>query len=162
VLFCGQDRCLVDANGRIKLSPRFLSDFENTGQAVMLHCLPEGALGIYPTQTWDEMRRSEPRIGAAALRNIALRRELRRFGAMSQPEKISNQGRITIPPHFRALLALEEGGEAVVVGCEIGVEVWSGARWDQEMALLGDHEQHKAEAAMAADLLVSGTISETT
>ena len=151
--FCGQDRCLVDANGRIKLSPRFLAEFAKTGQAVMLHCLPEGALGVYPASMWETMRPARPESGAAALRNIALRREMRRFGAMSQPERISNQGRITIPPHFRTLLALSPGAEVVAAGSEIGVEIWNAARWEDELLRLEEHESRKAEAAMTADLL---------
>jgi DNA-binding transcriptional regulator/RsmH inhibitor MraZ len=87
------------------------------------------------------------------LRNIALRREMRRFGAMSQPERISNQGRITIPPHFRTLLALSPGAEVVAAGSEIGVEIWNAARWEEELLRLEEHESRKAEAAMTADLL---------
>ena len=161
MLFCGQDRCLVDANGRVRLSTRFMGDFAQTGQAVMLHCLPEGALGVYPARVWDEMRQGDIQVGAAALRNIALRRELRRFGAMSQPETISKQGRITIPVHFRSRLSLAAGTEVTVVGCEIGVEIWHSARWEEELAVLGDHESRKADVVMAADLMVTGTVSET-
>ena len=150
--FCGQDRCLVDANGRIKLSPRFLAEFAKTGPAVMLHCLPEGALGVYPASAWETMRHIDSGNAAAALRNIALRREMRRFGAMTQPEKISNQGRITLPSHFRALLQFPEGGEVVVAGSEIGVEIWNPERWEEEMQRLGEHETRKAAAFMAADL----------
>ena len=41
--FCGLDRCSVDANGRIKLSPRVIEDFARRGSDVVLHCLPECA-----------------------------------------------------------------------------------------------------------------------
>ena len=40
VPFCGFDRCSLDANGRIKLSPRVLADFERSGADMVLHCLP--------------------------------------------------------------------------------------------------------------------------
>ena len=152
VQFCGQDRCLVDANGRVKLGPRFLADFRRIGDQVILHCLPEGALGVYPVPVWHEMRQADGRSAAQAARSIAARRRLRRFGSMTQPDKITNQGRITVPAPFRDLLELPPGTDAVAVGCEIGVELWNVERWEREMELLREHERQKAEADMLADL----------
>jgi len=153
VQFCGQDKCLVDANGRIKISPRFLADFQQFAGPVVVHCLPEGALGIYPTPVWLEMRRNESSIGGQAARSIVVRRQLRRFGALTQSEKISNQGRVTIPSHFRTMLQLEPGEDTVLVGAEIGIEVWNASKWQTELEILYEHERQKAEADMAADLV---------
>ena len=152
VQFCGQDRCTVDANGRVKLSPRFLGDFRHHGSDVVMHCLPEGALGVYPVSLWLQMRQSEPRPASRAAQSIVFRRSLRRFGAVTQVEQISNQGRITVPAPFRPLVGLLPGCEATLVGTEIGVEVWSTDAWQQEFRLLTEHERLKAEAEMDADL----------
>ena len=152
VRFCGQERCLIDANGRVKLGPRLLADFRASGSGVVLHCLPEGALGLYPAPTWARMRQSEPRPAAKAAESLVFRRQLRRFGAMTQAQELTNQGRITIPVLFRAALALEAGAEAVLVGCEIGVELWPALRWEAELALLREHELRRAEAETAAEL----------
>ena len=151
--FCGQDRCLVDANGRVKLAPRFLSDFRQAGGEVVLHCLPEGALGVYPEAVWHKMRQSEARPELQAARSVVHSRRLRRYGAMSQAERLTNQGRITIPNGYRELLELVPGTEAVLVGCEIGMEIWSTNRWEAEFRRLHDHELQKAEAEMDADLV---------
>lgn len=150
--FCGQDRCLVDANGRVKLGPRFLSDFRQVGGDVVLHCLPEGALGVYPEAVWHKMRQAEARPELQAARSVVHRRRLRRFGAMSQAEKLTNQGRITIPTGYRELLELQPGTEVVLVGCEIGMEIWNTTRWQAELRRLHEHELQKAEAEMSADL----------
>ncbi len=150
--FCGQDTCLVDANGRIKLTPRFLQDFRHSGHDVMLHCLVEGALGIYPPQIWQQMRQAEPRPAARAATSSVFRRQMRRFGAFSQVSQITNQGRITIPVQFRQQLALEPGNDAVLVGCEIGVEVWNAERWAHEADVLLEHEMKKSDLEMDADL----------
>jgi DNA-binding transcriptional regulator/RsmH inhibitor MraZ len=152
VRFCGQDMCLIDANGRVKLSPRFLEDFREDGADVVLHCLPEGALGVYPEAVWLQMRQSEPRPAAKAAQSIVYRRQLRRFGAMTQAQSITNQGRITIPTQFRPILNLEPGCDAVVTGCEIGIEIWNAELWQQELTVLREHELQKGDAAMAADL----------
>lgn len=152
VQFCGQDRCTVDANGRVKLSPRFLMDFGRDGGGVVLHCLPEGALGLYPAAHWTQMRAADADRGPAAGRNVVWRRQLRRFGALTQSDSISRQGRITIPQHFRDLVALQPGTEAVLVGAEIGVEIWNADRWQKEFEILLAHEQEKARLQMEADL----------
>ncbi len=150
--FCGQDYCTVDANGRVKLSPRLLMDFGQRGESVVVHCLPEGALGVYPESVWRQMRERETASEPAAARSIVARRQLRRFGALSQVDAISRQGRITIPVPFREITGLAPGTEAVLVGVEIGVEVWSAVRWNAEFQTLLQHEQEKAEREMQADL----------
>ena len=147
--FCGQETCLVDANGRVKLSARFVADFGAAGERVVLHCLPEGALGVYPPAVWQQMRDGEPR-PAGAVESIVFRRELRRMGALTQAGEITNQGRITVPGQFRGLLNLEPGTEAVIVGCEIGVEIWNAKNWQNESQLLREHERQKAAVQMAA------------
>lgn len=140
VTFCGQERCLVDANGRIKLGPRFLSDLRRTGGDIVLYCLPEGALGVYPASTWLQMRQREARPAVKAATSAEFRRQLRRFGAMSQAETLSNQGRFTVPPHFRSMLSLEPGQDVIMVGCEIGVEVWSAECWTEELKRLREQQ----------------------
>ena len=100
VQFCGQDTCLVDANGRVKLGPRFLADFRRMGDQVVLHCLPEGALGVYPEPIWEQMRGACAESAIRAARNIAFRRQLRRFGAMTQAERITNHEEANSMLHY--------------------------------------------------------------
>ena len=102
--------------GRIKLSPRLIDDFARQCDGdVMLYCLPEGAVAIYPEAVFAGMRQSAvtelPSVGNSLLK----RRELRRFGAMTQPDKVTRQGRLTIPVGFRDYAALQPGTE--IYGC---------------------------------------------
>ena len=151
--FCGQDRCSVDSNGRVKFSPRVISDFiDNCNGEVILHCLPEGALAIYPEDIYLEMRRAESKPAEKAGSSMLFRRNLRRFGALSSPEKVSRQGRVTIPGGYRTMLKLDPGEEIMVVGVEIGVEIWNAARWDEELIKINSHAEEKGEREMAADL----------
>ena len=152
--FRGQERCSIDKNGRVKLSPKTLGDFrEECDCDVVLHCLPEGALAIYPEDVYERMRGGEPKSAERAGESLVFRRNLRRFGALSSPEKISPQGRITIPPGYRKMLELEPGEEVVVVGVEIGVEIWSARAWEEELSKINEHVAEKGEREMAADLL---------
>ncbi|MDD5697761.1 MAG: hypothetical protein PHH77_04015 [Victivallaceae bacterium] len=152
--FCGHDCCLIDGNGRIKFSPRVLKDFDDHCRGkVVLHCLPEGGIAVYPEDVYLEMRRHEEAPVARAATSLVFRRAMRRFGAMSKSDQISGQGRITIPPAYRSYAALESGTEVAVVGVEIGVEIWNTARWNEEITKINDHIRDKGMHEMAADLL---------
>jgi MraZ protein len=152
--FCGHDCCSIDSNGRIKFSPRVLKDFDDKCRGdVVLHCLPEGAIAIYPEDVYLEMRRHEEAPAARAASSMVFRRSMRRFGAMSKSDKISKQGRITIPPAYRSYAALEPGADICVVGVEIGIEIWNTERWNEEINKINDHVREKGMQEMTADLL---------
>jgi len=121
---------------------------------LVLHCLPEGAIAAYPADVYREMRGREPRPAEKAAESIVFRRMLRRFGSMSQPETLSQQGRITIPQMFRESTGVVPGAELVVVGIEIGVEIWTVERWNEELRRIGSHSMEKAEREMQADLVI--------
>ena len=151
--FCGQEQCTLDAAGRVKVSAGLLRDFQrHTEGEVVLYCLPEKAIGIYPPRVWQDMRRAETGNLSAAGRGMLARRQMRRFGAMSTGAKLTNQGRLTVPPLFREFAELESGAPVMLVGCEVGAELWSVARWQAEMGLLQDHAQSKGDMEMDADL----------
>jgi DNA-binding transcriptional regulator/RsmH inhibitor MraZ len=150
--FCGQDACRIDQNGRVKLTPRLMDDFQETSLDIMLHCLTEGALAVYPQTVWSQMRDHEPRPAEKAAKSVVFRRELRRFGAYSQPQAISKQGRITIPQLFRDMLELNPGESVVLVGIEIGIEIWNEERWARETRKILAHQIERADAEMNNDL----------
>ena len=151
--FCGQYKGSIDSNGRVKLSPKTITDFKNrcSGEVVM-HCLPEGGLAVYPEDVYISMRSAEQNPAEKAGNSMLFRRNLRRFGALSSSERLSAQGRLTIPSGFRKQLDLEPGNEIYIVGVEIGVEIWSAARWESELAKINSHASEKGEMEMEADL----------
>ena len=151
--FCGQDRCLVDGNGRIRLTQRFVDDFlRRCNGEIVMHGLPEGAIALYPEEVYSEMRQREINALDTVGSSFLARRSLRRFGALTQPETISRQGRITLPAALREFAGLEAGTEACVIGVEVGVEIWAAARYAAEMAAIEEHMNQKREQEMAADL----------
>lgn len=132
--FCGEERCRVDANGRIRLTQRWVDDFlRKCNGEVVMYVLPEGAVALYPEETYREMRAREisdtDNVGAS----FAARRSLRRYGSLTMPAVLTPQGRVTLPERFRKLTGLQPGVEACVVGVEIGVEIWTSEKFDAEM-----------------------------
>ncbi len=151
--FCGQEQCVLDGNGRIKLSTALLRNFKRyTDGEVVLHCLPEGAIAVYPPHIWKAMRGQESDREAQAANSVVYRRLIRRFGAMSQGAAISNQGRVTIPPSYREYADLVPNSPISVVGCEIGVEIWNPSRWGKESELIHQHVFSKGENEMSIDV----------
>lgn len=152
IAFYGQDLCVVDANGRIKLSPRVIGDFMRKGPDLVLRCLPEGAIGVYSEDVFDTMENVSGNLVQQAGESVLFRRSLRAFGAMSQTEKISSQGRITLAPLFRNFAGLVPGSTAVVVGVRIGVEIWLQERWEMEQQKILEHMVQRGNMEMQADL----------
>lgn len=137
---------MIDGNGRVKLPIRMLKDFQSfEKKEVVVHCLPENALAVYPMDVWHQMRMEEPRPAVRAADSLAYRRRLRRFGAFTQMERLSNQGRLTIPVLFRDSLRLQPGSRAVIVGAEIGVEIWGERLWQEELAEIKEYESQRLQ-----------------
>ena len=161
LLFCGQDQSVIDSNCRLKFSPVVMRDFFNECDGeVVLHCLPEGALAVYPEDVYKKMRQPVTDTERKAGESIVFRRNLRRFGALTTREKITRQGRITIPVGFRDMLGLSAGDNAVIVGVEIGVEIWNKDRWVKELEKINNHLTEKGEFEMSADLNIGSSESD--
>jgi DNA-binding transcriptional regulator/RsmH inhibitor MraZ len=111
---------------------------------------------VYPEAIWQQMRQGEANAAMKAGTSAAYRRQLRLFGALSEGQAISKQGRLTIPSAFRERLGLVPGASTMVVGTELGIEIWEATRWQAELESLSQHELRKVEADMAADLAAVG------
>ncbi len=156
--FCGQERCLLDENGRVKLAQHFIDDFlSRCDGSLVIHGLPEGALAIYPEAVYAEMRRTELAQLDRVASSFAARRSMRRFGALTTTATITRQGRITLPPAFREYAELVPGKELCVIGVEIGVEIWNPHRYLAEMAEIRDHWREKEIREMASDLTIGSS-----
>ncbi len=141
--FIGQYPVTIDKSGRFKLPAKAINDFIATGQdELVLYCLPEGCLGIYPLKTWEEMRSQERFLNG---NNLKKRREMRRFGALTATVQVTKQGRITIPPLLRELSHLQSQ-QVLLVGSEVGMEVWNTDRWNEELNTINQLDFTASEA----------------
>ena len=151
--FCGIDYCSMDSNGRVKLSPKILEDFTSKGIDVVLHCLPEGTVAVYPEETYLRIRQEREVTENRAASSFLGRQMLRRSGAWSQSQRITAQGRITLPQAFRDHAGFGDGSQKmVVVGVEIGVEFWTLERWEAEQKRMAEHDFQKRDQEMKSDL----------
>ena len=131
----------------------FLDLFSGSG-GIGIEALSRGAKEAVFVEMREASARSLSDVGTSLIR----RRELRRFGAMTLPDRITQQGRLTIPTGFRDFTALQPGTEAFVVGVEIGAEIWNAERWKREMDIVNGHLEQKGLEEMAADLRNTGNL----
>ena len=151
--FFGQEHCLIDANGRIRLTQRLVDDFLRVcAGEIVLHGLPEGAVALYPEAAYHDMRRHELGDIGEVAGSFARRRSLRWFGALTSTCRITRQGRVTLSTDFMNHAGLRPGAEACVVGVEIGVEIWSAERFAAEMNEIDAHLKQKRRREMENDL----------
>lgn len=151
--FCGLEKTQLDGNGRLKLGARLQQSFASfDSQTVVLYCLPEGGIGIYPLAEWEKVKPDLKVIQQEFTGSVLARRRMRMIGAMTSQENLSNQGRVRIPQMFREMCQLEPNSEVMLVGSEFGVEVWSSDKWQKEMMLMQQHSLEKGEMEMNADL----------
>jgi MraZ protein len=138
--FTGQYNITFDKSGRFKLPPRILSDYLTNGSAeVVIYCLPEGCLGVYPLKVWQEMRADERVLDGGSMLK---RREMRRFGALSTSVLITKQGRLTIPQNFRDLCKLSDP-QQLLIGSEVGMEIWNISQWERELEIVNQYNIDK-------------------
>ncbi len=152
ISFCGYDKCLVDANGRVKLAPGLLADFGGAGAPLVIRLLPEGGIALYPESIFLKMRAGTEEHLPAIAESALVRRRLRALNAMSASVQISPQGRITLPEDFRERAGLKESPEAVIVGVDTGAEIWSRVRWQAELDKLDEHYRELDKLEMQSDL----------
>ena len=117
-----------------------------------VHGLPEGAIALYPEEVYQEMRAREIGNLQQLGTSFALRRSLRRFGALTQMDTITRQGRVTLPAAFREHAGIAPGKEVCIVGVEVGVEIWEAGRFAEEMRAINQHLDDRREAEMAREL----------
>lgn len=156
--YTGQYQVKLDRNGRFKLPPKAWQELGNGGNdEVIVHCLPEGCLGIYTEANWrlcrQQLTDSNPQTSMAG--SMLARRTMRRFGALTQSVHITGQGRLTVPSSFRSFAQVED--QMVLVGCEIGYELWAADLWQRELALINQHLIDRGALEMTQDLNAEGT-----
>ena len=149
--FTGIEACTLDGSGRLKFSPRYRKVFDlYDNKGIYLHCLPEKAMAIFPADEWGAYQKERERYN---LQSMVSRRRQRLTGAMTQPEELSNQWRVTLPAMFRKFCDLEAGSEVYLVGCGNCIEVWNPQLWEKELELMREHSLEKGENEMNRDLI---------
>jgi MraZ protein len=127
-MFLGRYAHNLDAKGRLAIPARYR---EALAEGVVLTRGIDRCLALYPLAAWRPLAE---KVAALPLTDVDARNFRRLVFAEAADLELDGQGRILIPPDLRRYAEIER--EALVVGVDTSIEIWSPARWDALSASL--------------------------
>lgn len=130
-MFLGRYAHTLDAKGRLAVPARFRDAL--AGGVVVTRGI-DRCLALYPMAAWMPLAEQ---ISALPITDPDARTFRRMVFAEAAHLELDGQGRILVPPELRRYAELDR--EALVVGVNTSIEIWSPARWDAVTAVM-DHD----------------------
>jgi MraZ protein len=127
-MFLGRYAHNLDAKGRLAIPARYR---EALAEGVVLTRGIDRCLALYPLAAWRPLAE---KVAALPLTDADARNFRRLVFAEAADLELDGQGRILIPPDLRRYADIER--EALVVGVDTSIEIWSPARWEALSASL--------------------------
>ena len=136
-LILGEFRRTIDERYRVSLPAelvRLLAETEDQG--CLLAKEHPGSLSLWNSRHWREtvergVQLIEAKIAAGRLagQTVELQRLGRILSTRHRAVQIGGRGRLLIPEGFREFLGVESGGEVVIVGAAVCLELWRPNAW---------------------------------
>ncbi len=130
-MFLGRHVHNLDAKGRLAIPSRFRDEL---AAGVVLTRGIDRCLTLYPMAAWLPLAE---RVSALPMSDPDARTFRRLVFAEAVNLDLDAQGRILLPPELRAYAGVDR--EAVVIGVNTHLEIWSPERWDAVNAVI-DHD----------------------
>ena len=127
-MFLGRYAHTLDAKGRLAIPARFR---EALAEGVVLTRGIDRCLALYPMTAWLPLAE---KIDALPISDPDARTFRRMVFAEAVNLDLDAQGRVLVPPDLRRYAELDR--EALVVGVNTSIEIWSPARWEAVTALM--------------------------
>jgi MraZ protein len=124
-MFLGQYSHALDSKGRLTIPARFREELD--GGLVMTQGY-EPCLLVYPQASWMSLAQKVAQMSAASSMARSYARLIFGNAFEAIPDKM---GRILVPTVLRDYAGIQE--EAIVVGVNLYIEVWSPTRWRETM-----------------------------
>jgi MraZ protein len=121
-VFLGRYAHNLDAKGRLAIPARYR---EALAEGIVLTRGIDRCLALYPLKAWRPLAE---KVAALPLTDADARNFRRLVFAEAADLTLDGQGRILVPPGLRRYAELER--EAVVVGVDTSIEIWSPGRWE--------------------------------
>jgi MraZ protein len=135
-LLIGEFPRALDERYRLSLPPELLDPLLATGPRLVLAKERAGCLSLWSAAVWKpridaavDVVRSKLQAGLLAQRVGELQDLGRLLSTRHRVVSLAGRGRLVIPEGFREFLAVEPGGEVLVVGAAVCVELWQPAAW---------------------------------
>lgn len=124
-VYFGEAHTALDDKGRITVPRRIRDTMEVMGhiQWYMTRGF-DGAIFLFPKEEWDKIRSLTSQFPSMDTHALDFRRMFLGSAAVARPDR---QGRMLVPQYLRDHASIEK--EAVLVGVEDHLELWSAAGW---------------------------------
>ena len=132
----GEFRRALDDRFRLTLPPEFTPVVTDDDGETILAKERYGCLSLWRADDWRQrmddgvsLIREKIRAGRMEQRWTEVQRLGRLLSTRYSEVKIANRSRLLIPEGFREFLDVEKGGDVMVVGAVICVEIWKPEAW---------------------------------
>jgi MraZ protein len=135
-LLLGEFLRTLDERFRLAVPPELLDPLLASGPRLVLAKERAGCLSLWSAATWKprldaavDVIRSKMQAGLLAQRVGQLQDIGRLLSTRHKTISLAGRGRLVLPEGFREFLGVEPGGNLMVVGAAVCVEVWQPAAW---------------------------------
>jgi MraZ protein len=142
-LYLGEWTRSLDERHRLSLPPEWADLLAGAAGSCTLAKERPGCVSLWNTAQWQswlaggvELLRTKLRGGRLGSQVGDVQRLGRLLSTRHHTVPIAGRGRVAIPDSFREFLGVEAGGEVLVVGAAVCVEVWRPDRWGEH---IGQH-----------------------
>ena len=135
-LLIGEFVRTLDERFRLAVQPELLDPLLADGPRLVLAKERAGCLSLWSAATWKprldaavDVIRSKMQAGLLGQRVGQLQDIGRLLSTRQKTISLAGRGRLVLPEGFREFLGVEPGGDVMVVGAAVCVEVWQPAAW---------------------------------
>jgi MraZ protein len=135
-LILGEFPRSLDERHRVSIPAELAEPLTHGGLECILAKERPGCLSLWNAATWQvrldqgvELVKTKLRSGKLAERYEEVQQLSRLLSTRHKNVQLAGRGRLTIPEGFRAFLQLDPGGEVIVVGAGVCVEIWNPRGW---------------------------------
>jgi MraZ protein len=132
----GEFRRTVDGRFRVSIPSEFAHWLEAAGPRCILAKERPGTLSLWSGQRWRtqlergvQLVQSKMHAGRLEGRVEEVQMLGRLLSTRHKTVQLAGRGRLLIPEGFREFLGVEPGGELLVIGAAVCVELWRPAAW---------------------------------
>jgi len=137
----GEFRRTLDDRYRLSIPSELADALTAESSDCLLAKERPGCLSLWSAPIWEskwnegvELIRQKVRAGRLEGRFAAVQRLGRLLSTRHKAVQLTGRGRLLIPEGFREFLAVEPGGEVMVVGAAVCIEVWQPDKWREYLA----------------------------
>ncbi len=130
-ILIGEHVRTLDGRFRLSLPPDFVSTLAAGGSGLVLAKERPGCLSLWPASTWKPrldaaiaVLRSKLGAGVWSTHTTGLQELGRLLSTRHHPVRLAGRVRLVIPEGFRGFLGVAAGGDLLVVGAAVCVELW--------------------------------------